>query len=318
MNMTLVIAEKEPHVSQDAVEEFQNAILAANGLRTVRNQFPLFARLVWKLLRSNISAKAFRYFPLTNQRYFIILMGSEFVKCVPFFASSRDNALYIFDAWPPVHQLIEDSLSLLHIHTVFFSSMQATEIFSAKPGLECKCFWVPEGIDVDLYQRRDLHERNIDVIQMGRKHDGYHAAIVENLREAGKTYLFEKVRGGVIFPTRDGFIDGLSRSKISICVPGCLTHPERSGNISTMTLRYLQSMASGCLLVGVRPYDMQFLFDYNPVVEIDFNDPVGQLLEILGHIDQYRPLIDRNYNTVRERHTWFHRWEEIRRRLSQE
>ena len=318
MNITLVIAEKEPHVSQDAVDEFQNSILATKGLRIARNRFPFFARIVWKLLRSNLLAKALKYLRLTNQRYFIILMGSEFVKCVPFFASSRDNALYIFDAWPSVHQLIEDSLPLLHIRTVFFSSLQATEIFSAKPALKCKFIWVPEGIDVTLYRRRELRERDIDVIQMGRKHDGYHTAIIEKLCEKGKTYLFEKVRGEVIFPTREGFIDGLSRSKISICVPSCLTHPERSGDISTMTLRYLQSMASGCLIVGVRPYDMQFLFDHNPVVEIDFNDPAGQLLEILDKIDQYSSLIDRNYHAVRDNHTWIHRWEDIRHRLSQE
>jgi hypothetical protein len=301
MKMTLVIAERPPHVSQDTVDEFQKVILATDGLRKVRNRIPFFARLLWKLLRRTPLATLLSYMPLRNQRYFIILMATEFVECVPFFPSSRDNAVYIFDAWPSVHRLIEDSLPLLNIRTVFFSSLQATEIFIAKPALQCKFIWVPEGIDVTQYRKRELRERDIDVIQMGRKHDGYHEAIVKTLHDAGKTYL----------------IDGLSRSTISICVPSTLTHPERSGDISTMTIRYLQSMASGCLIVGVRPYDMQFLFDYNPVVEIDFDNPAGQLLEILGSLDHYRPLIERNERTVINHHTWSHRWEEIRRCLAE-
>jgi hypothetical protein len=71
---------------------------------------------------------------------------------------------------------------------------------------------------------------------------------------------------------------GLANSKISICVPSDITHPERTGNISTITNRYLQSMASKCLILGKLPHDMLHLFDYNHIIEIDEENPVLQIV----------------------------------------
>jgi len=83
-----------------------------------------------------------------------------------------------------------------------------------------------------------------------------------------------------------------------------------------MTIRYLQSMIAKCLVVGCIPEDMKELFDYSPVVEIDRNDPVGQLDALLKSYDNYRPLIERNYREVLEKHDWKHRMIEVDRVLS--
>jgi hypothetical protein len=84
-----------------------------------------------------------------------------------------------------------------------------------------------------------------------------------------------------------------------------------------MTLRYLQSMVSKCLIVGKLPYDMQYLFDYNPVVEIDEQNPAGQLLEILHNFDQYQELIERNYQRVLSHHRWAHRIQTMQHSMEQ-
>ena len=60
-------------------------------------------------------------------------------------------------------------------------------------------------------------------------------------------------RGGSFSRRRDAFIDGLARSRVSICVPSSVTHPERAGDIETMTIRYLQSMVSKCVVLGRAP-----------------------------------------------------------------
>ena len=36
------------------------------------------------------------------------------------------------------------------------------------------------------------------------------------------------------------------------------------------------------------------------------------MLDILAHMDRYQPLIEKNYQAVREQHTWQKRWEQVR------
>jgi len=84
-----------------------------------------------------------------------------------------------------------------------------------------------------------------------------------------------------------------------------------------MTLRYLQSIVSKCLIVGSLPYDMRRLFDYNPVVEADLNNPEDQILDILRNFPDYIPLIEKNYASVIAQHQWSSRMETIRQHLQQ-
>ncbi|MGB2429647.1 MAG: hypothetical protein ACPIGG_09190, partial [Akkermansiaceae bacterium] len=53
------------------------------------------------------------------------------------------------------------------------------------------------------------------------------------------------------------------------------------------------------------------LFGYNPVIEIDMGDPVGQLRSILDHFDDHVALIEKNYQEAISKHTWKNRWEQI-------
>ncbi len=127
-------------------------------------------------------------------------------------------------------------------------------------------------------------------------------------------YLFvssslSSIRLRKLLPTT---IDGLARTKISIYFPSDLTHPEKAGDVSTMTVRYLQSMVVKCLIVGHAPQKMVDLFGYNPVVEADFTRPAEQLIEILNHYEDYFPFIERNYQEVIEHHNWQCRWNQLK------
>jgi hypothetical protein len=83
-----------------------------------------------------------------------------------------------------------------------------------------------------------------------------------------------------------------------------------------LTLRYLQSIASKALIVGHAPPLLVELFGYNPVIEADFADPCEQIRGILRDYDAYRELLDRNYEVLTTRHTFQHRWAEIKAILS--
>jgi spore maturation protein CgeB len=197
-------------------------------------------------------------------------------------------------------------LNEFKINIVFISAKQSAD-FLKNELLKTNVYWMPEGINIDDYKFVEYSKKNIDIIQMGRKYDFYHMGILKFCTESQIKYLFEKNKGEIIFKTKEEFIDGLSRSKISICFHSSTTNPERSGNTSTMTQRYLQSMASKCLIVGNLPYDMLHLFDYNPIIEADLKNPIKQLREILTNFSTYIPLIEKNYEEVKKNHQWKNR-----------
>ena len=130
-----------------------------------------------------------------------------------------------------------------------------------------------------------------------------------------KLICIEQTPGQIVFPDRPAFVAGLARARISICFPSNITHPERAGDVSTLTLRYLQSLASKCLVVGSAPEEMLRLFGYNPVIQADLQDPAGQLLSILENYDDFAELIEQNYRKVVAEHTWQQRWEQIASQL---
>jgi hypothetical protein len=100
-------------------------------------------------------------------------------------------------------------------------------------------------------------------------------------------------------------------SKISVCIPASITHPERSAWVKTTTHRYFESMASRCILLGHSPEELCDLFGYNPVVEIETGHEAEQILSILKDPASYQELVDKNYKTVIERGTWASRIPEI-------
>ena len=70
-------------------------------------------------------------------------------------------------------------------------------------------------------------------------------------------------------------------------------------------------MVSKCLVIGHAPKEMVSLFGYDPVVEADMDNPVEQLLSVLDNFHAFIPLIEMNYRSVVEDHTWTKRWQAI-------
>jgi len=165
--------------------------------------------------------------------------------------------------------------------------------------------WLPEATDpLEYCASIPLSERNIDVLELGRRYDSFHRKIAQPLAEANRVHLFERVKGEIIFSDRAGLVDGLGRSKLSICFPCSQTHPERSGAIETVTHRYFESMASKCLIVGHAPQELIDLFGYNPVIEIHSECAFEQIESILNNLDSFRSFVEDNYQRLLEVGTW--------------
>jgi len=218
---------------------------------------------------------------------------------------------YCFDCWEPMYERWESFFRRHRIRVAMFSARQSAEYFDKRIP-EMRSTWIPEALDPAEYlPGGPLPQRDIDVFELGRRLDRYHEAITEPLKRNGATHLYEKLKGTIVFPGKQEFLDGLSRSKVSVCFPSSITHPERSGNVETLTLRYFESMASRCIVVGQCPSELRHLFGYNPVVEIENGHEADQLLEIVKTPERFQPLVDRNYQRLLELGTWERRVDEM-------
>lgn len=232
-----------------------------------------------------------------------VLMGTSFRKVVPFVLPGR-KYVYLFDAWPNAHDQIIAFLQEWGVQVCFLSIRAVVQDLTGKCPT-CRFIWIPEAIDSSIYRPTPLAEKDLDVIIFGRKHIPYHMAVSSIIRDHGHTFIDDFIE------PREAFIDHLGRAKISVCFPLSMTDPIRSGGVETMTMRYLQSIASKCLVVGHATADMLELFGYNPVIEADLDYPADQLLDLLEHIQDYEELIEKNYCVVLEHHQWSHRWQRM-------
>jgi hypothetical protein len=204
---------------------------------------------------------------------------------------------YFHDCWEPAFSRWESFFRRNRTELAFLTARNAAEHFQQQfPGR--RFLWLPESVDPAAYQSGiPLAERANDVLELGRKYDLFHDRVGPILVAAGMTHLYERVKGEIIFPTRYGLVTGLASSRVSICFPQSLTNPERCGKVETVTLRYFESMASRCLIVGKCPLELSDLFGYNPVVEVD--DP-AEIVDVVRKVADYQALVDRNYQRLLE------------------
>jgi hypothetical protein len=234
---------------------------------------------------------------------FVSFMGFSESKIFPI-SCWNEIVPYCFDCWPSRYERWLSFFKRQRVRTAFFSARQSAQYFAeALPSM--KSIWLPEATDpTDYCHSKYLKERDIDVLELGRKYDRFHNRIREPLAEANRLHLFEKVKGTIIFPDKDGLVDGYARRKISLCFPASQTHPDRSGPVETVTHRYFQSMASKCLIVGHAPQELKDLFGYCPVIEVEDGHEFEQIQSLLNNLGSYQGLVDRNYDRLLEVGTW--------------
>jgi hypothetical protein len=231
----------------------------------------------------------------------IMLVSESRLFPVCYFA---ETLVYAMDVWPPRYAQWEAFFRRHRMRVAFISARISAQRMTARvPGLEA--IWLPEAINPALYVGdKPLTARRIDVLEMGRRHAAYHEKIVAHCAVRGCDHRYERVRGEIIFPTYDEFIRALGDSKVSVCFPSSMTHPERAGDVETMTLRYLESIAARAILIGHCPAELRDLFGYDPVIAWDQSDPAGQLDTVLADPARYQELVDRNYRRLLEVGTW--------------
>lgn len=200
---------------------------------------------------------------------------------------------YSFDCWPNVYDQWENFFVHVRPNVAFISAKGSVlELSRRCPGIAFN--WLPEAISpAEFSPCRSLLARNIDVLELGRRHRRYHEKIKAAVAARSMRHVYSTFGGQGDFP-RDQIIQMYSDAKVVICFPRSITNPEQAGTVETTTLRYFEAIASGCVLLGHCPQELYDLFGYNPVIEADLDDPVRQLTEIIGNIASFEVITAKN------------------------
>jgi len=305
----------------DGIKELYAVIQADDSLQVNRN-IVSNRRLKSFFVRKLISIPSLYKLKLNfwdNKKVsFTAMISGDFSVLLPYVLFSKQNFIYMHDVWPRFQSWIFPFLDVFNVRYVFFSSKQAwMDHLNKYPNSLCKSIWLPEGIDATQYTFKPFNQKGIDVLEFGRRYEAYHLLIRDELAVHAKRHLYRSHHAGLLFKQKADLVAALAQTKIVICVPSDITHPERAEYISTMTLRYLQAMASKCLIVGVTPFDMRELFGYDAIIEIDMENAAQQLLAILDNYESYLPLIERNYTEVVLKHQWSHRWSIMKQKIEE-
>jgi hypothetical protein len=212
--------------------------------------------------------------------------------------------LYCWDVWEHQLTLWAEVIRAVRPVLVVITSRDSAEVLGQQtPNIPVH--YLPEAVIAERFDStKPLANRRIDVLELGRRSHTWHEAVAKILSERGMSHLYEEPVHHWVFPDVVAMRAGLADSKISVCFPSSQTHPSRSGTTETMTQRYLESMMSGSLVLGHAPKEMIDLFGFNPVLEVDWVDPLGQLLHVLTHIDSFQQFADRAETRARELGAW--------------
>jgi hypothetical protein len=211
------------------------------------------------------------------------------------YALAYEIVPWICDCWPHDYPRWERLFRRNRIRLAFISSQGSTRYFAQRIP-EMKCIWMPEACDPAEYNpEKPLAQRSIHLLELGRKYKPFHDAVRAPVAAASFKHIFSLDGTRTpIFPDQPSLIRALGDTMISVCFPKTITHPDLAGGLETATLRYFESIASGCLLLGHCPTELRDLFGYDPVIKADLSDPGGQAVSLIRSIADHQPFVDRN------------------------
>ncbi|MBK8091127.1 MAG: hypothetical protein IPK32_03790 [Verrucomicrobiaceae bacterium] len=213
---------------------------------------------------------------------------------------------FSFDCWPYLYDGWQ-RLFLKNQPRIAFVSAKSSVIEMRRrvPGVEFR--WLPEALDPAGFNgAKPLAERDIDVLEIGRSYPAYHHLIRGPLESAGFHHDHPGTRANEMISYEDA-VRAYANAKVVVCFPKSITAPEQAGGVETTTFRYFECMFSKALMIGHCPSELIDIMGYNPVIEVDMSRPHEQLIgDVLGSIEMFQSLVERNYDTVISRWTVDH------------
>ena len=215
---------------------------------------------------------------------------------------------FVWDCWPCYFERMCRWLKKHNVRTAIFTSSQTAERMRA--GFpKMNIMFCPEAVDSTLYNSgKNLNERSIDLLEFGRGN--------EKIFDASQLSTVNHVRtvvNGKFTYTNEELYHAMGDAKVTITLPRSYTQPEIAGDIETLTQRYWECMLSRMVMVGHAPKELTDLIGYNPVIELDMDNPKEQILQIITHINDYQELVDKNLEAARVHGDWYTRMKDVMR-----
>ena len=205
----------------------------------------------------------------------------------------------IWDCWP---RYVDNMVRWFYKHrvrTAFFTSSQTAErMRNLCP--QVNIFHLPEAIEIEIYHAgKPLIERSIDYLEFGRCSRILDSSMFD---ERIKVLSSRNEKSGLA--TRGQLVDALANSKITLALTRLDNQPELAEGIDTLTQRYWECMLSRVVIIGRAPQELIDIVGYDPIVHLNLNHANEQILDIISHIEDYQPLVDKNRATAERLGSW--------------
>lgn len=208
----------------------------------------------------------------------------------------------LWDLWPQNIDPLARFSKRHGIRTIFCTSSQAAEALKSHLS-GVAVVWIPEGIKVASYPCGPmLKDRPVDILSYGRQMFDVIRELNTLTERKGLKVLFRNGNQH-LFSNFEQLINGLQKSKVTICYPKSASDPTNAGGIETLTQRYWEAMLTGTLPAGHAPLELIEVCGYNPVVELG-DSPCEKIDEVLSNIADYQKLADRNRKCAEEIAGW--------------
>lgn len=217
---------------------------------------------------------------------------------------------FIWDCWPCYFEKICAWFKKHDVQTAIFTSSQTAERMRERFP-EMNVMHCPEGVDTSRYTAgKPLSERSIDLLEFGRKGN----IEINSCDHKGIRYVCTKVGRKYLY-SNEKLAEVMGDAKVTIALPRNITDPQKAGDIETLTQRYWENMLSRMVMVGHAPQELIDFIGYNPVIELDKENPDAQIMDIITHIEDFQDMVDKNRSTALEKGDWAQRMNMIKRYL---
>lgn len=205
----------------------------------------------------------------------------------------------IWDCWPRYVDGMARWFYKHRVRTAFFTSSQTAErMRNLCP--QVNIFHLPEAIEIEIYHAgKPLIERSIDYLEFGRCSRILDSSMFD---ERIKVLSSRNEKSGLA--TRGQLVDALANSKITLALTRLDNQPELAEGIDTLTQRYWECMLSRVVIIGRAPQELIDIVGYDPIVHLNLNHANEQILDIISHIEDYQPLVDKNRATAKRLGSW--------------
>ncbi|MEM0913990.1 MAG: glycosyltransferase [Planctomycetota bacterium] len=224
-------------------------------------------------------------------RYDVVFVPEDQLGFFPPLGLRRELVPWCMDSWPKFDAGLHGFFEKFGVRRACFTQRAAVErCRAAMP--EIAASWMPESTPPEIYDASlPLADRPTRIISYGRQLDGMNEALAALGDESSGVLDAATCRRR--FADLDSLRAAIGRARTTLAYPRSLTHTDFSGGSETMTLRYLEAVASRTVLMGATTQEMVDLFGFDPVIEAT-PGTVGDLVrEVVEHPERYQDHVDR-------------------------